>query len=68
MNSMDKHSSFTAYTTSIGTGLFGSVTLNEFAIITGIICTLGTFAVNWYYKYRDDKRRDRRETDVCGPE
>lgn len=65
MNFMDKHSSITAYAAGTWSVVFGGVTLNEFAVITGIVCTLGTFLVNWYYKARDDTRRDRRETDVC---
>ncbi|MDE9447955.1 phage holin family protein, partial [Xenorhabdus bovienii] len=25
----------------------------------GIICTVGTFAVNWYYKHRELNRREK---------
>lgn len=61
---MERHASTTAYTAGIGTGFFGSMTLNDAALLVGIVCTLGTFILNWYYKARDDKRRDRRSTDV----
>lgn len=31
----------------------GALTLSDWALITGIICTLGTFALNWYYKQKE---------------
>ncbi|EKN3612477.1 phage holin family protein [Yersinia enterocolitica] len=31
----------------------GVLTLSDWAMITGIICTLGTFALNWYYKQKE---------------
>lgn len=39
--------------------VFGLVTLNDLAAVTGIVCGLATLAVNFYYKRREDKRRER---------
>lgn len=57
---MEKHSSVWAYLTSLGTALFGGVTLQDLALWVGIITTLGTFVVNWYYKAREDSRAEKR--------
>lgn len=35
------------------TALFGAMSLNDWAIIIGIICTIGTFGLNWYYKRKE---------------
>ena len=53
---MEKHSSVWAYLTSLGTALFGGVTLQAVALWVGIITALGTFLVNWYYKRKEDRR------------
>ena len=53
---MEKHSSVWAYLTSLGTALFGGVTLQDVALWVGIVTALGTFLVNWYYKRKEDKR------------
>lgn len=61
---MEKHSSissFWAYLTSVSTALFGGLTLQDVALWVGIITTIGTFAVNWYYKDREHDREDERE-------
>ena len=57
---MGKHSSVWAYLTSLGTALFGGVTLQNLALWVGIITALGTFLVNWYYKEREDERAEKR--------
>ncbi|WP_049616109.1 HP1 family phage holin, partial [Yersinia rohdei] len=31
------------------TTTIGALSLNDWAMIAGIICTLGTFGVNWHY-------------------
>ncbi|WP_370277276.1 phage holin family protein [Xenorhabdus bovienii] len=41
--------------------MFGAWSLNDWAIVVGIICTVGTFAVNWYYKHRELNRREKDE-------
>jgi uncharacterized membrane protein (DUF485 family) len=50
---MEKHSSAAAYIASLGTALFGGVTLQEVALWVGILTAVGTFVVNWYYKERE---------------
>lgn len=57
---MEKHSGLWAYITGLGTAVFGGVTLERVAIAVGIVTALGTFAVNWYYKAREDARAERR--------
>lgn len=57
---MEKHSSVWAYLTSLGTALFGGVTLQDVALWVGIITAIGTFLVNWYYKGREDERAEKR--------
>lgn len=57
---MEKHSSIFAYITSVGTAIFGGLTLQDVAIGVGIITAIGTFMVNWYYKDREDKRAEGR--------
>ncbi len=60
---MEKHSSISsiwAYCTSVVTAIFGGLTLQDAALWVGIITTIGTFAVNWYYKDREDNRDDER--------
>ena len=64
---MEKHSSISsdssilAYLASVSTALFGGLTLQDVALWVGIITTIGTFAVNWYYKEREHDREDERE-------
>ena len=57
---MGKHSSAWAYLAALGTALFGGVTLEHIALWVGIITTIGTFLVNWYYKAREDDRAVKR--------
>ena len=64
---MEEHSSISnissiwAYLASVGTALFGGLTLQDGVLWVGIITTIGTFAVNWYYKEREHDREDKRE-------
>lgn len=41
------------------TAAAGALSLGDLAIIVGIICTIGSFLVTWYYKAKDDKRKDQ---------
>lgn len=56
----------TTSASSYGTGLASIVIgisnwgLNEWAVVIGIICTIGTFAINWYYKRQDFRLKQRR--------
>lgn len=44
-----------AYGTGAGVILIGGLSLSDWAIVIGIACTIGTFAVNWYYKQKEFK-------------
>ncbi|CDL84724.1 Similar to bacteriophage Gp13 protein (modular protein) [Xenorhabdus szentirmaii DSM 16338] len=41
------------------TAMLGALSLNNWAIIVGIICTAGTFVVNWYYRHREFNRNGK---------
>lgn len=56
---MEKHSSFVAYFTSGSLFGTGAMTLNDVAMIVGIITGVGTFVVNWWYKRKEFKLRER---------
>lgn len=60
MKIMERHSGVVSYAT--GTGLFGlgALSLNDIAMIVGILTGVGTFLVNWYYKRKEDKRNEQR--------
>ncbi len=53
MRMPDKYSSPTAYAWGLITSAFGVLSLDQWAIVAGIICTVGTFLVNWYYKRKE---------------
>ena len=60
MRMSEKYSSPAAYfwglfTTAAGatSSWLGDVSLEQWAIVAGIICTVGTFLVNWYYKRKE---------------
>lgn len=42
-----------AYGTGTGMILIGGLSLSDLAIVIGIVCTIGTFVVNWYYKRKE---------------
>ena len=56
MKVMEKHSSSVSYITGGSLFSWGTITLNDVAMIVGICTGLGTFLVNWYYKRKEDKR------------
>ncbi len=43
--------------TGAGTTLLGWLTSNEFAVLVGVLIGVGGFIVNWYYRHKEDKRR-----------
>ena len=63
MSLMERHSSWISYTASGSTVFFG-LTVNDFGVLIGILVGIATFAVNWYYKHKESKRRDRRSADT----
>lgn len=42
----------------------GILSLNDWAVIIGILCAVGTFGINWYYKRKE--REDRLNGNVTG--
>lgn len=56
---MEKGASLSAYLSGVVTSLFGVVTLQDFAVWVGIVATVATFAVNWYYKAKEARRVER---------
>ncbi len=57
-NQMDKHTTAASYITSACTVIAGGI-MQDFTMLVGIATALGTFFVNWYYKYKEDKRQEK---------
>lgn len=57
---MDRATTATSYTVSAGTAGAGLLSLNEWALILGIVFAALTFAVNWWYQ----KRREVQEIEL----
>ena len=47
-----------AYSTS-GTLMVFGFALGDLALLVGMLTGLGTFIINWYYKDKDDKRKEQ---------
>lgn len=45
-----------AYVTGAVTAFFGAITINDVAVFVGILSTIGTFAVNYYFRSQENKR------------
>lgn len=56
---MEKHSTLWSYITGISTAVGAYLTLEKFALIVGIITTILTFGVNWYYRAREYRLREK---------
>lgn len=56
---MDKYSSPISYFWGAICTLFGALSLNDIAVIVGIILSIATFLVNWWYKRRDANHKER---------
>ncbi|BET63261.1 hypothetical protein YKD1_24250 [Yersinia pseudotuberculosis] len=56
---MDKYSSGSSYGWGAFTVMLGSLSLNEWAIVVGIACTVGTFTINWHYKRKEFQLREK---------
>ncbi len=41
-----------------GTGLVGFLGSSHFIGLVGLIVAVGGFLVNWYYKHKEDRRRE----------
>ncbi|WP_181995195.1 phage holin family protein [Arsenophonus endosymbiont of Bemisia tabaci] len=53
MNNIEKYTTGTAYGTSATTLLCGALSLSEWALVTGIICSVLTVGLNWYYRHKE---------------
>lgn len=45
--------------TGAGTSVMGWVLSSEFGVLFGVFLGLGGLAINWYYKYKEDKRQQQ---------
>lgn len=54
--SMQKAFSGASYSASVTTAAGGAFTINEWAMVVGIVLALLTFVINWIYKAAQNKR------------
>ncbi|MGL9735959.1 MAG: HP1 family phage holin [Symbiopectobacterium sp.] len=40
-------------------GKVAGLTLRDWTIIVGMVCTIGTFAVNWYFRRKEYQLREK---------
>lgn len=45
----------------VGVGAFLLNNLNDIAIVVGIVCTIASTVINWYFKCKENARHDRKE-------
>lgn len=57
MHRMEKFTNGAAVGAGTTTTLFGALSLNDWALVIGIVCTIGTFAINWYYRDKEFRRK-----------
>lgn len=65
---MKDGTSFLAYLSGVSTSVAGALTLQEVALICGIITSLGTWGVNWYYKAAERRDAQKARQGVCDAE
>ncbi|EOE6700406.1 phage holin family protein [Morganella morganii] len=53
MSMSDKYSGPAAYTWGLITSVLGVLSLDQWAVLIGIVCTIGTFFINWYYRRKE---------------
>lgn len=58
---LEKYSSTTSYAWSVFMTLVGALSLNEWAVLIGILTGLGTFFTNRYYKKKEERRLEERQ-------
>jgi hypothetical protein len=44
--------------TGAGTSIMGWMLSSEFGILVGVVLGVGGFVVNWYYRAKEDRRRE----------
>ncbi|WP_140187787.1 phage holin family protein [Providencia stuartii] len=59
MRMHEKYSSPFSYALGVITTAAGALSLDQWAVLIGIVCTVATFLVNWYYKRKEFKLRER---------
>ncbi|CAB3775398.1 Bacteriophage holin HP1 family protein [Bacteriophage APSE-3] len=52
-----------SYCWSFSTCMLGLFSLSDWALITGIICTLLTCVLNWYYRHKEYRFRVRKDNE-----
>ncbi|WP_370737834.1 phage holin family protein [Gilliamella mensalis] len=52
-NKMERYTSPISYFWGVLCTLLGALSLNDIAIVVGIILSIATFIINWVYKRRD---------------
>lgn len=57
---MEKNASVWAYIMSASTALGGWFTLERTAIVVGLILSVGTFFLNWWYRDREYRLKERK--------
>ncbi|WP_334471037.1 phage holin family protein [Arsenophonus sp. PmNCSU2021_1] len=63
MRMFEKHSTLNAYLSGILTTLMG-FSIDQWVALIGIICTVATCLVNWYYKWKELKLKERHYEDT----
>lgn len=53
MRMQEKYASPFAYAWGVFTATMGAMSLDQWAVFIGILCTVGTFGVNFYYKRKE---------------
>ncbi|CAB3623641.1 phage holin family protein [Candidatus Hamiltonella defensa] len=56
---MEKYTTSSAYSWAAFTTVLGALSLNEWALIVGIVYTLGTFIVNCYCRRKEFQLKSR---------
>ena len=60
---MQKAVSATTYSASLGAAAGGILSLNEWAILLGIVFAALTFLVNWWFQHKRNEREARKHED-----
>lgn len=66
MHRMEKYTTGSSYGWGAFTTMLGALSLNDWAIVIGIACTIGTFLVNWHYRRKE--REDRLNGNIADPQ
>ncbi|HGJ5877304.1 MAG TPA: phage holin family protein [Arsenophonus sp.] len=64
MRMFEKYSTSTTCLTSVVWTILSYFTLEQWAGVVSIICTLGTFLTNWYYRKKEYRLKERHYEDT----